>query len=168
MSGTSGDCVVVIGAGLVGASIGMALVAAGYRVHLRDQVSSHAKVAASLGAGTTEKAAPGEVSLAIVAVPPAALAKAILGALDRYPQAVVTDVGSVKGAVLAELVASGADVSRYVGSHPMAGSQHAGPRRRAPTCSSTAPGSSPPTRRPGPRPSPGSRSSPRTAEAGWS
>jgi prephenate dehydrogenase len=40
---------------------------------------------------------------------------------------VVTDVGSVKGAVLAELAVSGADVSRYVGSHPMAGSQHAGP-----------------------------------------
>lgn len=127
MSVQTGDCVVVIGAGLVGASIGMALVDAGYRVHLRDQVSSHAKVAASLGAGTTEKAAPGEVGLAIVAVPPSSLAKAILGALERYPRAVVTDVGSVKGAVLAELAASGTDVSRYVGSHPMAGSQHAGP-----------------------------------------
>lgn len=127
MSVQTGDCVVVIGAGLVGASIGMALVSGGHQVHLRDQVSSHAKVAASLGAGTTDKAAPGDVGLAIVAVPPSALAKAILGALERYPHAVVTDVGSVKGAVLAELTASGADVSRYVGSHPMAGSQHAGP-----------------------------------------
>ncbi len=124
---TTGESVVVIGTGLVGASIGMALVAGGYRVHLRDKVSSHAKVAEGLGAGTTEKAVAGEVSLVVVAVPPAALATTILGALERYPHAVVTDVGSVKGAVLVALGASGADVSRYVGSHPMAGSQHAGP-----------------------------------------
>lgn len=121
------QAVVVIGAGLVGASIGMTLVGKGYRVHLRDRVSSHAKVAAELGAGTTEKAVPGEVGLVVVAVPPAAIASTVLGALDRYPSAVVTDVGSVKGAVLAELAASGANLSRYVGSHPMAGSQHAGP-----------------------------------------
>jgi prephenate dehydrogenase len=123
----TGECVVVIGAGLVGASIGMALVGKGHDVHLRDRVSSHARVAAGLGAGTTEKAAPEEVDLVVVAVPPGAIVSAVLGALERYPHAVVTDVGSVKGAVLADLAASGADLSRYVGSHPMAGSQHAGP-----------------------------------------
>jgi len=127
MGTDTGESVVVIGAGLVGASIGMALVARGHRVHLRDRVSSHARVAAGLGAGTTEKAVPHEVVLVVVAVPPAAIASAVLGALERYPAAVVTDVGSVKGAVLAELAATGADLSRYVGSHPMAGSQHAGP-----------------------------------------
>ncbi|MHB1008736.1 MAG: prephenate dehydrogenase [Propionibacteriaceae bacterium] len=123
----SDECVVVIGAGLVGASIGMALVGAGHRVHLRDRVSSHARVAAGLGAGTTDRVPPQEVDLVVVAVPPAAIARTVLGALERYPHAVVTDVGSVKGAVLSELAASGADLSRYVGSHPMAGSQHAGP-----------------------------------------
>ena len=43
---------VVIGAGLVGASVGHALSAAGWRVHLVDAVSSHAVVAAGLGAGS--------------------------------------------------------------------------------------------------------------------
>lgn len=119
--------VVVVGAGLVGASIGMALVAAGHPVHLRDKVSSHARVAASLGAGTIDRADPSTVALVVVAVPPSAIASTVLDALARYPSAVVTDVGSVKGAVLTELGASGADLSRYVGSHPMAGSQHAGP-----------------------------------------
>jgi prephenate dehydrogenase len=123
----SDECVVVIGAGLVGASIGMALVAAGHRVHLRDRVSSHARVAAGLGAGTTDRVPPHEVDLVVVAVPPAAIARTVLGALERYPNAVVTDVGSVKGAVLADLAATSGDLSRYVGSHPMAGSQHAGP-----------------------------------------
>ena len=44
---------VVIGAGLVGASVGAALTQAGVEVHLIDAVSSHARVAASRGGGTT-------------------------------------------------------------------------------------------------------------------
>ena len=44
---------VVIGAGLVGASVGAALTTAGVEVHLIDSVSSHARVAASRGGGST-------------------------------------------------------------------------------------------------------------------
>ena len=39
----------------------------------------------------------------------------------------VTDVGSIKGQPLAEARATGADLGRYVGSHPMAGSERSGP-----------------------------------------
>ncbi|MFZ1410542.1 MAG: prephenate dehydrogenase, partial [Micropruina sp.] len=56
-----------------------------------------------------------------------ALAKVIADALVKYPQAIVTDVGSVKGTVLAALRQRDLDLSRYVGSHPMAGSQRVGP-----------------------------------------
>jgi len=51
----------------------------------------------------------------------------IVKALRAYPAATVTDVGSVKGTVLAALRKTDADLSRYVGSHPMAGSQRVGP-----------------------------------------
>jgi len=119
--------VLIIGAGLVGASVAHALTRAGLQVHLQDKVSSHARVAASRGAGTTAKPNPDEVRLVVVAVPPAALAAQIGKALGSYPHATITDVGSVKGTVLANLRASGMDLSRYVGSHPMAGSQHVGP-----------------------------------------
>ena len=44
---------VVIGAGLVGASVGAALTTAGAEVHLIDSVSSHARVAASRGGTMT-------------------------------------------------------------------------------------------------------------------
>lgn len=121
------ELTVVIGAGLVGASIGLALTAAGHRVHLNDKRPSHAIVAAGLGAGSAGPAAPSEVGLVVVAVPPGALAKVIAKALATYPYAVVTDVGSVKASVLAELERTDYDISRYVGSHPMAGSQHTGP-----------------------------------------
>ena len=63
----------------------------------------------------------------VAAVPPVALVEVITHALHSYPNAVVTDVGSVKASVLAGLRTQQADLSRYVGSHPMAGSQYSGP-----------------------------------------
>jgi prephenate dehydrogenase len=124
--------VLVIGAGLVGASVAQALTRAGLHVHLQDKVASHAHVAASRGAGTTDSPDRAEVRLVVVAVPPKALPAVIADALTTYPQATITDVGSVKGTVLAQLRASGLDLSRYVGSHPMAGSQRVGPLTASP------------------------------------
>jgi prephenate dehydrogenase len=118
---------VVVGTGLVGASIGCALVTAGYAVHLRDSKLSHARVAAGLGAGTIEPAVSAEVDIVVVAVPPAAIAQVVVHSLQVYPAATVTDVGSVKAGVLDALWRLEVDLDRYVGSHPMAGSQHSGP-----------------------------------------
>ena len=102
----------VIGTGLVGASVAQALTRAGIEVHLSDTRRSHAVVAASRGAGTIEPVDPGECRLVVVAVPPRSLATVIAHALATYPHATVTDVGSVKGVVLAELRALGVDLSR--------------------------------------------------------
>jgi prephenate dehydrogenase len=118
---------VIVGAGLIGASIGLALMQAGRLVHLEDRLPGHALVAAGLGAGSAEPAPPEAVDLVVVAVPPGSIASAVARALGRYPNSVVTDVGSVKASVLAELAQSVRTIDRYVGSHPMAGSQHAGP-----------------------------------------
>lgn len=119
---------VIIGTGLVGASVGCALTAAGIETHLVDLVPSHATVAASRGAGTVDPVDPALVKLVVVAVPPAHLAEVVASALKKYPRASVTDVGSVKGTVIADLRARRASgLKRYCGSHPMAGSQHAGP-----------------------------------------
>jgi prephenate dehydrogenase len=60
-------------------------------------------------------------------VPPTALAATVAEYLERYPAATVIDVGSVKGPVLSDLVARRADIGRYVGTHPMAGSHRSGP-----------------------------------------
>ncbi len=127
MSGPPTPVTVVIGTGLVGASIGCALTLADYPVHLRDRTSSHAQVAASLGAGSTDVPVAGTVGLVVVAVPPAALAAVVVDSLRTYPYATVTDVGSVKAGVLDSVWRHEVDLSRYVGSHPMAGSQHSGP-----------------------------------------
>jgi len=118
---------VIVGTGLIGASIGCALTAAGYRVHLRDNQVSHARVAAGLGAGTLDAPNDHQVSLVAVAVPPDVIADVVADSLERYPRATVTDAGSVKAGVLDDLWRRRVDLARYVGSHPMAGSQHSGP-----------------------------------------
>jgi prephenate dehydrogenase len=58
----------------------------------------------------------------VVAVPVAHVAGLVVDAIAAGAP-VVTDVGSVKAPILAEVAACGAPASRYVGGHPMAGSE---------------------------------------------
>lgn len=118
--------VLIIGTGLVGSSLGMALTHAGADVQLADLNPSHARVAAGLGAGrvVTE---PEPVDVVVAASPPETIADVVLGALDHHPEAVVTDVGSVKASIARAVEAASPHAARYVPSHPMAGSQLTGP-----------------------------------------
>ncbi|MEM7139853.1 MAG: prephenate dehydrogenase/arogenate dehydrogenase family protein [Actinomycetota bacterium] len=109
----------VIGVGLIGGSVGMALRAAGWRVVGVDNDTD--RLDAAVAAGAIDEAGPmGECDLAIVATPVNALAPLVQQALDAGA-AVVTDVGSVKAPV-----ASAVDDPRFVPGHPMAGSEQDG------------------------------------------
>ncbi len=122
--------VLVVGAGLLGTSIGLALRRRGVEVLLRDVNPQNVTIASSVGAGVDADtvADSADVELVVVAVPPDHLAEEIVAALEAG-SAVVTDVGSVKGAPLRSVASRvGADqLARYVGSHPMAGSERSGP-----------------------------------------
>ena len=115
----------IVGAGLLGASIGLALRAKDVEVILADASKATVRLAADYGAGraAAEDDAP---ALVVVAVPPEAVAEVVARELAAYPDALVTDVASVKSGILAELVRDRADLSRYVGSHPMAGRERGG------------------------------------------
>jgi prephenate dehydrogenase len=67
-----------------------------------------------------------EPRLVVVAVPPDVVADVVAAELARYPDAVVTDVASVKLAPLHELRERGVDLTRYIGSHPLAGRERGG------------------------------------------
>ncbi len=117
----------VVGAGLIGTSIALVCRRLGLDVVLRDTSGENVRTASSLGAGRA--ASDGDrPQLVVVAVPPVAIADATVEALRRS-DAVVTDVASVKAAPLAAVAArvSTSDLARYVGSHPMAGSERSGP-----------------------------------------
>lgn len=116
----------VLGTGLIGTSAALALSARGVRVHLSDRDPERVRTAASLGAGTEEEPAE-PVDLAVVAVPPAHIAPSVAEVQRRGLARGVIDVGSVKGGPRRELDALGADQARYLGSHPMSGSEKSGP-----------------------------------------
>ena len=98
-------------------------------------------MAQDIGAGTSfsslteDQRTRFEPQLVVVAAPPDVAGTVCAQALRAYgprpetgyPGATVTDVASVKVRPLADVLASGADASRYVGSHPMAGREKSGP-----------------------------------------
>jgi prephenate dehydrogenase len=115
----------IVGAGLLGASIGLALRALDVEVILADSSPATVRLAVDYGAGRA--AAAGDAPrLIVVCTPPDVVAQTVAAELAAYPDALVTDVASVKLAPLGELQAMGADISRYVGSHPMAGRERGG------------------------------------------
>ncbi len=115
----------IVGAGLLGASIGLALRERGVDVVLDDVSPSALELSIDYGAGRA--AVDGDVpALVIVCVPPDVVSRVVAAQLTAYPNALVTDVASVKVAPLEELRALGADLSRYIGSHPMAGRERGG------------------------------------------
>jgi prephenate dehydrogenase len=117
--------VLVIGTGLIGTSIALALRRAGVAVWLEDLDPEQAEIAARMGAGAivTDDDEP---TVVIVAVPPRHAAEVIARASQAYPLATITDVTSVKAKVLADACALGADPIRLIGGHPMAGREVSG------------------------------------------
>ena len=117
----------IVGVGLIGTSLGLALRRAGIKVLLTDEHGDTLRTATGMGAGFPMTAGD-RPPVVVVAVPPDHLGPVIRAALERTESwgAVVTDVGSVKTGPLAEL-AGLPGLERYVGGHPMAGSERSGP-----------------------------------------
>lgn len=121
--GTRGP-VLIIGVGLIGGSIGLALCRAGVDVYLRDASPTAMALGESLGAGRVWQDGLPAPSLVLVATPPDVTAGVVLAALREFPAAFVFDVSSVKDAVVHEVVAGDpAAALRYCSVHPMAGKE---------------------------------------------
>jgi prephenate dehydrogenase len=120
----------VIGTGLIGGSIGLALAELGHDVVGFDRDSDRLDRARKLGAvgsiaGDLQHAASG-ADVAFVALPVGAIADAVAQLLEGGVP-LVTDVGSVKGPIVAEVARRcPAHASRFIGGHPMAGSEQEG------------------------------------------
>lgn len=109
----------LVGTGLIGGSIGLALRRAGWHVTATDPDESALATALELGAIDATGTDP-DAEVTFIATPVRAVAAAASAALASGP-GVVTDVGSVK----ASIVTAVGD-PRFVGGHPMAGSEQEG------------------------------------------
>jgi prephenate dehydrogenase len=115
--------VLIVGTGLLGTSLGLALRRREVDVLLTDRNPEHLRTATGLGAGHPHRGE--QIGLVVVAVPPDHVGNEVRRSL-LTTHSLVTDVGSVKTAPLREL--DGLDgIDRYVGGHPMAGSERSGP-----------------------------------------
>lgn len=125
--------ILIIGSGLLGASLGLNLRAAGVDVYLEDSSPTSLRLAQDIGAGFPfSEASDVTPALVVVATPPDVADVCVVEALQRFPSAFVTDVASVKKAVAQGVLEAGTAkgdptlASRYVGSHPMAGRERSG------------------------------------------
>jgi prephenate dehydrogenase len=118
----------IVGTGLIGASVGLAAKQAGSgQVVGFDADEASLEVALERGAideaaGSLEEAV-GEAELAIVATPVSELAGQVGAVLGASNGATVSDVGSTKERLCAEV----GDRTRFIGGHPVCGSEARGP-----------------------------------------
>lgn len=119
-------CAVIVGTGLIGTSVALALRERGVTTYLMDSDPTAARTAAALGAGLAQE--PPEVAdIAVLAVPPVRVAPVLADLQKRGTARFYTDVASVKGLPQREVEALGCELTAVVGGHPLAGGERSGP-----------------------------------------
>ena len=116
--------VCVVGAGLIGGSVARRLAALEVDVVVVDPDPATRRQAADSGLATAA-AVPADRDLVVLATPLDALPAVMTEVAAAAPQAVVVDLGSVKQPPARSAAAAGL-AERYVGAHPMAGTEHTG------------------------------------------
>lgn len=114
--------VLIIGTGLLGTSMGLALREAGAEVFVDDQSPSAKALAVDYGAGRPREELDRDPDLVVVSVPPDVTADVVAESLSRFPSATVIDVASTKS----DIVTSVDHPQRFLGTHPMAGRERGG------------------------------------------
>ncbi|MCH8917291.1 MAG: prephenate/arogenate dehydrogenase family protein [Proteobacteria bacterium] len=126
--------VALIGLGLIGSSLARAIKRHGLAGEIVGHARSQETRELALGLGFIDRAADSAAAavkgadLVVIAVPvgvTGAIAQEISPALD--PGAIVTDVGSVKGAVVDAVAPHIPDGVHFVPAHPVAGTEESGP-----------------------------------------
>jgi len=124
----------IVGTGLIGTSIGLAIrqrrvAARVVGVDVDENAVEAARTRGALDKGGTSFDALREADLVVIAVPPDAVVGAALKAAEALrPGSILTDVASTKAGIVSDLEQRLPRLVRYVGGHPMAGSERSGPQ----------------------------------------
>jgi len=121
--------VLVVGTGLIGTSIGLALSRAGVTVLVHDEDPEALTTALRRGAGLPwgDEGRYQTVDHVVLAVPPAAVAPALKTWQRLALDTTFSDVASVKSEPLQDAEDLGCDMATWVGGHPFAGRERGGP-----------------------------------------
>ncbi|MAY63843.1 MAG: prephenate dehydrogenase [Rhizobiales bacterium] len=134
MSGIVYDKIALIGIGLIGSSLARVIRQKGLarEISIATRSAETLETARKLGLGdsysTSSAAAVTDADLVIVSVPvgaSGAVAKEIAGSLK--PGATLTDVGSTKASVIAQMEPHVPEGVHFIPGHPLAGTEHSGP-----------------------------------------
>jgi len=117
----------IVGAGLIGTSIALALRATGVTVTLCDSDSRAEALARDLMGGENGDGSVVE-DLCIIATPPNSIAEVMHAELRRNPRLRVMDISSIKTKPLLDVSRIGFDLKFFAPTHPMAGREVSGPQ----------------------------------------
>lgn len=118
----------IVGAGLIGTSIALALKSAGIHISLADSDPRAQSLARDL-LGESNEQGQGDLleELCIIATPPDALIQVIASEIQRNPELRVMDIASIKTKPLLDVSKTSLKASRFAPTHPMAGREVSGP-----------------------------------------
>jgi prephenate dehydrogenase len=128
------DTVAILGVGLIGGSIGLAMRRRGLSrrvvgVGRRESSLAKAMDVGAITEGTTDLVrGVAEAEMVVVCTPICNIVEYVRAAAEHAPQgAIITDAGSTKAEIVAALDGNLPRGASFVGSHPMAGSEKTGP-----------------------------------------
>lgn len=123
--------VTIIGIGLIGGSVARDLRRTGFATRLTGVGSTPERGAIAAQLGLVDRVAPLDVAvreadLVVLAIPVDRIVRLLPQVLDRVDRQTVVDMGSTKQAIV-ESVRTHTRRTRFVASHPMAGTENSGP-----------------------------------------
>ena len=128
--------IAVVGVGLIGGSLAITLKENGFGSHIIGVDKSNENLDKAIRRRLIDEALPlneaiKKCQLIIVAIPVGATLDVLPNILDKIENQVVIDVGSAKQEIM-DIVLHHPNRGRYVGTHPMAGTEFSGPEAAVP------------------------------------
>ncbi len=120
------SAVKIVGSGLIGTSIGLALSARGVRVLMADIDPVASALAQSLIGEDLQASNSDTFDVVVLAVPPSSFKKVLDVESELNPLSTFVDILSIKTKPLLEVQGMSDVASRFVGTHPMAGREISG------------------------------------------
>ena len=117
----------IVGSGLIGTSIGLALSARGIKVAMSDVDQAAAFLAQSLVDADANFESTHAFDVVVLAVPPSEFKKALAEEIKLNALSTFVDILSIKTKPLLDVQSFEEILPRYVGTHPMAGREVSGP-----------------------------------------